>query len=111
MVEETVEKGLSPWWRRGALAVMAVGFTLLITMTIMSYKKAPPIPARVVYDSGQVLFTGEEIAAGQEVFFKYGLIEHGTLWGHGADLGPDYSASYLHREAEMSKLGHLFLFR
>ena len=34
---------------------------------------------------------------GQEVFLKYGLMEHGTLWGHGAYLGPDYSAEYLHR--------------
>ena len=26
------EQGLSPWWRRGALAVMAVGFTLLFPL-------------------------------------------------------------------------------
>lgn len=103
MADETTEKGLSPWWRRGALAVMAVGFTLLIIMTVMSYKKAPPIPAQVVDESGAVLFTGEDIGAGQEVFFKYGLMEHGTLWGHGAYLGPDYSASYLHREAEITR--------
>ena len=28
-------------------------------------------------------------------------MEHGTLWGHGAYLGPDYSAEYLHRLAEI----------
>jgi nitric oxide reductase subunit B len=27
-------------------------------------------------------------------------MEHGTLWGHGAYLGHDYSAEYLHQEAE-----------
>lgn len=102
-MEERAEKDLSAWWRRGALAVMAVGFTLLITMTVTTYKKAPPIPTRVVDGTGQVLFTGEDIGAGQEVFFKYGLMEHGTLWGHGAYLGPDYSASYLHREAEITR--------
>jgi nitric oxide reductase subunit B len=27
-------------------------------------------------------------------------MEHGTLWGHGAYLGPDYTAEYLHRLAQ-----------
>jgi nitric oxide reductase subunit B len=40
---------------------------------------------------------------GQEVFLKYGLMEHGTLWGHGAYLGPDYSAEYLHRLSEVTR--------
>lgn len=26
-------------------------------------------------------------------------MEHGTLWGHGAYLGSDYTAEYLHQEA------------
>lgn len=43
--------------------------------------------------------TSSDIKAGQEVFLKHGLMEHGTLLGHGAYLGPDYSAEYLHREA------------
>jgi len=100
------ELPLSPWWRRGALAVMVFGFTALAIMTVMTYKKAPPIPARVVDAAGAVLFTGEEIQKGQEVFFKYGLMEHGTMWGHGAYLGPDYSAAYLHREAEIAREAH-----
>ncbi len=28
-------------------------------------------------------------------------MEHGTLWGHGAYLGPDYTAAYLHRTTEV----------
>jgi nitric oxide reductase subunit B len=28
------------------------------------------------------------------VFLKHGLMEHGTLWGHGAYLGPDYTAEH-----------------
>lgn len=94
---------LSPWWRRGALAVLLVGFTILISMTVMTYRNAPPIPDRVVSEAGTVLTTGERILDGQEVFLKYGLMEHGTLWGHGAYLGPDYSASYLRREAEVTR--------
>ena len=37
-----------------------------------------------------------DITAGQQVFLRYGLMENGTIWGHGAYLGPDFSAEYLH---------------
>ena len=97
------EKPLSPWWRRGALLVMAAGFATLVTMTVLTYKKAPPVPDRVVGADGVTVFSGEQIQHGQEVFLKYGLMEHGTMWGHGAYLGPDYSAAYLHREAELAR--------
>jgi nitric oxide reductase subunit B len=43
-----------------------------------------------------MIFTGADILAGQEVFLKYGLMENGSIWGHGAYLGPDFSAEYLH---------------
>jgi nitric oxide reductase subunit B len=82
---------------------MIFGFSLLIWITAKTYTGAPPIPARVVSGAGQVLFTGEEVKDGQEVFLKYGLMEHGTLWGHGAYLGPDYTAEYLHRLAEIGR--------
>ena len=97
------DRPLSRWWRRGALLVMAAGFAILTVMTFLTYRNAPPIPVQVVTEAGQVVFTGEEILHGQDVFLKYGLMEHGTLWGHGAYLGPDYSATYLHREAEIAR--------
>jgi nitric oxide reductase subunit B len=34
--------------------------------------------------------------AGQHVFQKYGLMQYGTIFGHGAYLGPDFTAQYLH---------------
>ena len=40
---------------------------------------------------------------GQEVFFKYGLTERGTFWGHGAYRGPDYSAEPLRRLSEVTR--------
>jgi nitric oxide reductase subunit B len=61
-----------------------------------SYADAPPIPVKVVDPSGNTLFTGDDILSGQEVFLKHGLMENGTIWGHGAYLGPDFSAEYLH---------------
>jgi nitric oxide reductase subunit B len=94
---------LSTWWRHGAILVAIFGFSLLSIVTVQAYRNAPPIPQRVVDSSGAILFTGQDILRGQDVFFKYALMEHGTLWGHGAYLGPDYSAEYLHRLAEITR--------
>ncbi|HSN15775.1 MAG TPA: hypothetical protein VLT61_14170, partial [Anaeromyxobacteraceae bacterium] len=97
------EKPLSPWWRHGTLLVMIFGFATLTVVTVLTYTNAPPIPARVVDPAGKLLFGGDEIEAGQEVFLKHGLMEHGTLWGHGAYLGPDYTAEHLHRTVEIAR--------
>ncbi len=87
---------VSPWWRVGVLIAMIVGFSVLIGVTVSAYQVAPPIPDQVVDVNGATIFTGNDIRAGQEVFLKYGLMENGTIWGHGAYLGPDFSAEYLH---------------
>jgi nitric oxide reductase subunit B len=92
---------LSPWWRHATVLVMIAGFSVLSLVTVLTYTNAPPIPARVTDTAGATLFDRSAILHGQEVFLKYGLMEHGTLWGHGAYLGPDYSAEYLHRLAEI----------
>ncbi len=82
---------------------MIVGFSVLSYLTVLTYTNAPPIPQKAVEPEGTVVFTGDDIRHGQEVFFKYGLMEHGSLWGHGAYLGPDYSAEYLHRLSEVTR--------
>ena len=92
---------LSPSWRHAAILVMIGGFSVLTFVTVLTYTKAPPIPDKAVDAAGNVVFTGADIQNGQEVFFKYGLMEHGSLWGHGACLGPDCSAEYLHRLSEV----------
>ena len=94
---EAVQR-LSPWWRHGTLLVLIFGFSVLTVVTVLTYTNAPPIPRQVVDPAGRVLYTGDEIEQGQEVFLKHALMEHGTLWGHGAYLGPDYTAEHLHRE-------------
>ena len=94
---------LSPWWRHAAILVMIFGFSVLTLITVLTYTNAPPIPAHVTDQAGAPLFDRDAILHGQEVFLKYGLMEHGTLWGHGAYLGPDYSAEYLHRLAEITR--------
>ncbi len=94
---------LSPWWRHSVILVMIAGFSVLTLVTVLTYTNAPPIPEQAVDATGTVVFTGADILMGQEVFLKYGLMEHGTLWGHGAYLGPDYSAEYLHRLSEVTR--------
>ena len=79
---------------------MVVGFAGLIAITLLAYRNAPPIPARVVDAQGAALFSGDDISDGQAVFLKYGLMDNGSIWGHGAYLGPDYSAEALHRIGE-----------
>jgi nitric oxide reductase subunit B len=87
---------LSPWWRNSVILVMAAGFAVLIWVSVRSYVNAPPIPERATDQAGETVFTHDDIVAGQQVFLKYGLMENGTIWGHGAYLGPDFSAEYLH---------------
>ncbi len=103
MSTDPSEKPLSSWWRHAVILVMVLGFGLLTVVTVLTYTNAPPIPERVTNSAGATLFTRENVEHGQEVFLRYGLMEHGSLWGHGAYLGPDYSAEYLHRLAEIAR--------
>ena len=94
--ESHTTETLSPWWRRFSILTMALGFAVLILLTVKVYHEAPPIPDKVTGPDGSVVFTGDDIRDGQQVFLKYGLMDNGTIWGHGAMLGPDFSAEYLH---------------
>jgi nitric oxide reductase subunit B len=87
---------LSPWWQNAVIIIIIVGFSILIGLTVRAYHDAPPIPEQVVGPAGNVVFSGDDIRSGQQVFLKYGLMENGSIWGHGAYLGPDFSAAYLH---------------
>ncbi|HEY7841975.1 MAG TPA: nitric-oxide reductase large subunit, partial [Gammaproteobacteria bacterium] len=90
------DQSLSPWWGRAVAVVMVIGFAALITLSIRAYEDAPPIPARVLAPDGTLIFSSEDVANGQAVFLKYGLMNNGTIWGHGGMLGPDFSAQTLH---------------
>jgi nitric oxide reductase subunit B len=91
---------ISAWWRRGVLIALVAGFAVLIAISASAYRLAPPTPEKVVGPAGEIVFTGDDVRAGQEVFLKHALMENGSLWGHGAYLGPDFSAEYLHRLSE-----------
>ena len=90
---------ISRAWVQAVAIVMIFGFTVLGMLAYRTYTGEPPIPARVTDDSGRVLFTRTDILAGQAVFLRNGLMEYGSIFGHGAYLGPDFTADYLHRAA------------
>ncbi|MEI6695920.1 MAG: nitric-oxide reductase large subunit [Bacteroidota bacterium] len=83
----------------GFIAVMTISFAVLIYYGVEIYKQAPPIPDKVVTTDGTVLFTGQDIKDGQNVWQSLGGQELGTVWGHGAYQAPDWSADWLHKEA------------
>src|SRR5574337_1837787 len=108
MQSEIGGTGLSPWWRRAVILILVFGLSILVGLAAQTYQDAPPIPDKVVDLSGETIFTRDDILAGQEVFLRYGLMENGTIWGHGAYLGPDFSAEYLYTlavDARETKIG------
>jgi nitric oxide reductase subunit B len=83
----------------GFVSVMVVSFSVLLYFGREIYKQAPPVPVKVVTPNGTVLFTGQNIKDGQNVWQSLGGQEIGTVWGHGAYQAPDWSADWLHKEA------------
>ena len=82
----------------GFAVVSAICFSVLVFFGHEIYREKPPIPAKVITESGVGLFTSTEIKDGQNVWQSIGGQEVGTVWGHGAYVAPDWSADWLHRE-------------
>lgn len=87
---------ISPRWLQVSILTFLLGFAVLGFLARLIYSEHPPIPRKVVASDGTVLFTGRDIMGGQHLFQKYGLMQYGTIFGHGAYLGPDFTAQYLH---------------
>ena len=88
---------LSEFWIQAVILVLLFGFFVLGFLAFRTYTGEPPIPGKAIGPDGRVLFTGANIMAGQGTFLRNGLMEYGSIFGHGAYLGPDYTADYLHR--------------
>ncbi|HMO24122.1 MAG TPA: nitric-oxide reductase large subunit, partial [Candidatus Melainabacteria bacterium] len=82
----------------GLVMVIGLSFAVLGYYGYEIYIQAPPIPQKVITEDGAVLFTGDDIRDGQNVWQSIGGQEVGSVWGHGAYVAPDWSADYLHRE-------------
>ncbi|OZB72700.1 MAG: nitric oxide reductase large subunit, partial [Lysobacterales bacterium 13-68-4] len=64
------------------------------------HQQAPPLPEAVVTTGGATLYTRADIEQGREVWQSIGGQQLGSIWGHGALVAPDWSADWLHREAD-----------
>lgn len=79
--------------------IIAASFAVLGGVGYKAINSAPPIPDKVVTADGRLLFTGEYIRDGQNVWQSTGGQEIGSIWGHGAYVAPDWTADYLHRQS------------
>ena len=90
-------------WIQGVALVMLFGFTVMGLLAYRTYTNSMPQPERVVTESGETLFTTQDITEGQKLFQARGLMEYGSILGHGGYLGPDFTAEYLRLEATSVK--------
>src|SRR5665809_40797 len=97
---------VSKGWIQGVALVMLFGFFVLGLLAYRTYTQKPPIPQRVVDPQGRVLYTAKDVSKGQQVFLHNGLMEYGSVFGHGAYLGPDYTADYLRRSSDFVSAAH-----
>jgi nitric oxide reductase subunit B len=101
---ETMKKSanhllVSKGWIQAVAIVVVFGFFVLGLLAYRTYRDEPPIPSKTVGAAGEILFTHQDVVDGQGVFLRNGLMEYGSIFGHGAYLGPDFTADYLHRAA------------
>ncbi len=79
-----------------AIISFALSLVLLLGGGYLAKDHLPPYPGEVLAPDGKVLFTRADILEGQDVYQRYGLMDHGSVWGHGAQRGAEFSAFSLH---------------
>jgi len=77
------------------LLTTVLSWAAMIWMTVATYQGAPPIPERIVSQSGETLMTRDDLEAGKAGFQKADLMDYGSLYGMGAYFGEDYTATAL----------------
>ncbi|MGQ9694949.1 MAG: nitric-oxide reductase large subunit [Thermodesulfobacteriota bacterium] len=79
-----------------AIFSFIVAMAILLSGGYMAKEQLPPYPGKIVSPEGKILFTKKDIMSGQQVYQRYGLMDHGSVWGHGSQRGPDFTATTLH---------------
>ncbi len=98
---QRAELEVSKFWIQGVALVMVFGFAVMGFLALRTYTDGMPQPEQVVDSQGEVVFTGEDITSGQQIFLRRGLQQYGSIMGHGGYLGPDYTADYLRRSSTL----------
>ena len=81
------------------IVTVVASFAALLYFGGEVYQMAPPIPETIASSDGAVIFTGDDLRRGQDVWRSIGGHELGSVWGHGAYTAPDWTADWVHREA------------
>ena len=91
-----VEYLLNPknWWLP-LLIIFVISMGGVTLIGVHTYTEAPPIPN---FESTQKkkIYSKNDILDGQAIFLKYALMEYGSMFGDGANRGPDFTAEALH---------------
>jgi nitric oxide reductase subunit B len=83
-----------------AILSFIVAMVVLVGGRFSMQDELPPYPGKVLGPKGDVLFKKSDILEGQAVYQRYGLMDHGAVWGHGSQRGPEFSATTLHIVAD-----------
>ncbi|MBT4519010.1 MAG: nitric-oxide reductase large subunit [Halieaceae bacterium] len=84
----------------GLIIVCVCSFSVLLSLGSEVYREAPPIPSKIATSSGDILFSNTDIDQGQMAWRSMGGHQLGSVWGHGSYVAPDWTADWIHREAQ-----------
>ncbi|MCE5278657.1 MAG: cbb3-type cytochrome c oxidase subunit I [Planctomycetaceae bacterium] len=91
--------------RNIVIAAFIVAVAIILVGGYYARDKVPPIPQRVEGPGG-TLSDRDAIMRGQDVYQSHGLMDHGSLWGHGTLRGMDFSADTLHLMGQWARDFH-----
>jgi nitric oxide reductase subunit B len=83
--------------KTAAIVCFILAMSGLLLGGFFANREAPPYPGLITGPDGATLFTKADILAGQNVYQRYGLMDHGSVWGHGSQRGMEFSALTLHK--------------
>lgn len=79
------------------MLVYIVTFSVLLWAGTVIAREAPPIPLVIESPQHRVILERQDIQAGQVAYLTRGGQDIGSIWGHGSNLAPDWTADVLHR--------------
>lgn len=84
----------------GLAFLLIASFSVLLWVGSEVHRQQPPMPEQLISSDGKVIYTRQDIETGRQVWQSIGGQQLGSIWGHGGYVAPDWSADWLHREAE-----------
>ncbi|HEX5171409.1 MAG TPA: cbb3-type cytochrome c oxidase subunit I [Cyclobacteriaceae bacterium] len=83
------------WWIPLSF-IFVISFCGVMLIGFETYHEAPPLPT-FVNENGETVLRADDILEGQSTFQHYALMDYGSMFGDGANRGPDFTAQALHQ--------------